>query len=77
MTNVSIVDELVSSKIVAKVLGISSRRVQQLTEDGIFKKEKRGQYDIAKTVQAFVSYKTGANLKKKLVKADMTQNELC
>ena len=66
MTNVSIVDELVSSKIVAKVLGISSRRVQQLTEDGIFEKERRGQYDIAKTVQAFVSYKTGeSKLEKK------------
>ena len=59
MTNVTIVDELVSSKIVAKVLGISSRRVQQLTEDGIFEKEKRGQYNIAKTVQAFIAYITG------------------
>nr|DAS45993.1 MAG TPA: DNA packaging protein [Caudoviricetes sp.] len=66
MTNVTIVDELVSSKIVAKVLGISSRRVQQLTEDGIFEKEKRGQYNIAKTVQAFVAYKTGeSKLEKK------------
>lgn len=66
VTNVSIVDELVSSKIVAKVLGISSRRVQQLTEDGIFEKEKRGQYNIAKTVQAFVAYKTGeSKLEKK------------
>lgn len=59
MTNVTIVDELVSSKIVAKVLGISARRVQQLTEDGVLTKEERGQYDIAKTVQAFISYKTG------------------
>ena len=66
VTNVTIVDELVSSKIVAKVLGISSRRVQQLTEDGIFEKEKRGQYNIAKTVQAFVAYKTGeSKLEKK------------
>jgi len=48
VTNVTIVDELVSSKIVAKVLGISSRRVQQLTEDGIFEKEKRGQYILRK-----------------------------
>lgn len=59
MTDVTIVDELVSAKIVAKVLGISARRVQQLTEDGIFAKEKRGQYDIAKTVQAYISYKIG------------------
>ena len=78
MTNVSIVDELVSSKIVAKVLGISSRRVQQLTEDGIFEKEKRGQYNIAKTVQAFVAYKTGeSKLEKKAREGGTMQNELC
>ena len=69
MTNVSIVDELVSSKIVAKVLGISSRRVQQLTEDGII---------LRKQCKHLLRIRLGkVNSKRKHEKADMMQNELC
>lgn len=41
----------------AKILGISIRWLQKLTQDGILVKEGQGKYEIAKTVQAFVEWK--------------------
>lgn len=41
----------------AKILGISIRYLQKLTQDGVLTKEGHGKYEIAKTVQAFVAWK--------------------
>lgn len=42
----------------AKILGVSIRWLQKLTQDGVLEKEGHGKYEIAKTVQAFVAWKT-------------------
>lgn len=41
---------------VAHVLGLTTRRVQQLTSEGVFAKEGRGRYDLVSCVQAYVGF---------------------
>lgn len=42
----------------ARVLGITSRRLQQLTKDGIVVKENYGKYEMTKVVPAYLQFRT-------------------
>ena len=51
---------------VANALGITARRVQQLTAEGIFpKNEKEGEYNLFACIRAYIDYKIGLELKNK------------
>lgn len=41
---------------IAKLLKISERRVQQLTQEGVIPKSDRGRYELAASVQGYVSF---------------------
>jgi hypothetical protein len=43
-------------KVIAKLLLISERRVQQLVKDGVIPKTEHGRYELAPTVQGYVRY---------------------
>lgn len=49
--------ETVGTAKLASILGISDRRVQHLVSEGILRKEKRGTYQLAASVQAYIAYK--------------------
>lgn len=50
-------DTLVSTKELAIVLGLSTRRVQQLVQDGQFEPVKRGRFNLAKCVARYIEMK--------------------
>ena len=52
----------VNQKQLAQYLGISSRRIRQLREDGVFRKAdgKVAGYDLAKCIQEYIEYKVNA-----------------
>ena len=41
---------------IAKLLMLSDRRVQQLTQDGVIPKAERGRYELAPAVQGYIRY---------------------
>jgi phage terminase Nu1 subunit (DNA packaging protein) len=47
----------VGSSDLATILGITTRRVEQLANKGILKREGRGSFDLADNVQAFVAHR--------------------
>ena len=49
-------DTLVSTSDLAAVFGKSARRIQQLTQDGIFKPVKRGRFNLKDSVAAYLEY---------------------
>jgi len=52
--------QIVSTVELAEILGISDRRIQQLSSETekVFEKIGRGKYDLVKLVQSFLSYQT-------------------
>lgn len=48
----------VSTKEIAQILGVTTRWVQQLTQDGILRAVKWNRYNLAETVQAYVAFRT-------------------
>lgn len=52
-------DTQVSTTELATVLGVTARRVQQLTQDGTFQTEKRGRYFLTDNVQRYITFITG------------------
>lgn len=50
-------DTLVSTKELAIVLGLSTRRVQQLVQDGQFEPVKRGRFNLVKCVARYIEMK--------------------
>lgn len=55
---------IVNQKELASVLGISSRRVRQLREDGFFPTTENGRnYKLEKCVQEYIEYKINAEVK--------------
>lgn len=50
---------LYTSKIVAGWLGLTERRVRQLRDDGIITEERKGLYDLRKTVLKYIKYLRG------------------
>lgn len=52
---------IVNQKELAQCLGISSRRVRQLREDGLFKLSQEGRgYSLEKSIQEYIEYKVNA-----------------
>ena len=52
---------IVNQKDLAQCLGISSRRVRQLREDGLFKLSQEGRgYNLEKSIQEYIEYKVNA-----------------
>lgn len=47
-------DTIVSTKELAIVLGLSTRRIQQLVQDGQFEAVKRGRFNLAKSVSRYI-----------------------
>lgn len=47
----------VSTKEIAQILGVTSRWIQQLTQDGIFSTVGRSRYNLSGTIQAYVEYR--------------------
>jgi phage terminase Nu1 subunit (DNA packaging protein) len=43
-------------KVIAKLLLLSERRIQQLTKEGVIPKSERGRYELAPAVQGYVRY---------------------
>ena len=48
--------KLVDTKELAAFVGVDVRRIQQLTQDGIIKKEPGGKYDFVRAVHALIQY---------------------
>lgn len=46
----------VSVKELADMIGVTTRRVQQLVSDGVFSKAKRGLYPVAENIQAYIGF---------------------
>jgi phage terminase Nu1 subunit (DNA packaging protein) len=42
--------------VIAKLLMMTERRVQQLTKEGVIPRQDRGRYELAPTVQAYIRY---------------------
>lgn len=52
---------IVNQKELAQCLGIGSRRVRQLREDGLFKLSQEGRgYNLEKSIQEYIKYKVNA-----------------
>ena len=52
---------IVNQKELSQCLGISSRRVRQLREDGLFKISQEGRgYNLEKSIQEYIEYKINA-----------------
>lgn len=51
------VHEEISVKLLAGVLGVTERWVQQLEKQGVLKKNGRSRYDLAASVQAYIKFK--------------------
>lgn len=49
-------ERLYSVGVIAKLLNVSDRRVQQLAKEGIIPKAQRGKYDLIPCVQGYVKY---------------------
>ncbi|WP_338826270.1 hypothetical protein MTBGP_09730 [Moorella thermoacetica] len=57
----STAEYLVKSKELAQILGITQRRVNQLTKEGVLEKDSKGFFDLTKAVPAYVDYVTVEN----------------
>ena len=84
-------DTTVTTTQLAMVLGITARRVQQLTQDGTFQTERRGHFLLADNVQRYITSISGrklspeeqklekarkaAEVKMKIAKADIAKLE--
>lgn len=47
----------IKSKELARLLGLTERRIEQLTNDGVLTKLSRGIYDDATAIDAYITYK--------------------
>lgn len=52
---------LLHQKDLATVLGLSPRRIRQLTEMGELERDTKTEYDLGKSVQAYISYRCDLN----------------
>lgn len=58
-------ETLVTGKELSKVLGLTMRRIQQLTQDGTLETEKKGHFLLAASVQKYIAFITGKNMSAK------------
>lgn len=68
--------ELVTTKKLAAILGITPRRIQQLSgpPDNVFRKISRGKFDLSDSIQKYISYQIELE-RRKYKKNDMDINE--
>ncbi len=52
----------VSAKDLASVLGLTTRRLQQLAKQGVLAKTGHGKYELGRCVQAYVDWKTNSEI---------------
>lgn len=45
-----------TSKLLASLLGLTQRRVQQLTVEGVLSKEETGKYNLSTAIQAYIEF---------------------
>jgi len=73
-----------NQKELAQFVNLSTRRIQQLKEKGVFKKESNKKYDLAKSVRGYISYLRSqaegdelksARLRREIAKANMAEME--
>lgn len=69
------VNETVSVKVLANVLGITERWVQQLEKQGILEKVGRGRYNLAAAVQGYIAFKIESEVAR-AVPAETSPGEL-
>jgi len=67
-------EELINTKRLAEILGMTERRVQQLAAENVFKKIGRGKFQLIDSVQNYLSYQLDLE-RKKFNKNDMAINE--
>ena len=74
---------IVNQKQLAECLGISSRRVRQLREEGLFKLTQEGKgYNLEKSIQEYIEYKVNAetgrraSISKEEVQAEYDPDEI-
>ncbi|MGE8942687.1 hypothetical protein ACO2I3_12300 [Leptospira interrogans] len=60
------VDEAVSVRLLANVLGITERWVQQLENNGVLQKSGRGRYPLAASVQAYIAWKAESEVDRRI-----------
>lgn len=68
---------MVEAKVVAKLFGLSVRRIQQLTQDGVLQTEQVGRqrrYDLLQSVRRYIIY-LQEKVNSKSVSKDDTENE--
>lgn len=56
------VHEEISVKLLAEILGIGERWVQQLEKQGVLIKSGHGRYDLAASVQAYIAFKVASEV---------------
>ena len=64
-------ERLYSVGVIAKLLNVTERRVQQLTKEGIIPKAERGKYDLVPCVQGYVKYLQDLAFGRDIVPADI------
>lgn len=61
------VGRVVTSSEIAEILGVTERRIRQLTNDGALAKISRGKYDLSDSIKAYIDYR---------IKTEMPEEEL-
>ena len=64
-------ERLYSVGVIAKLLNVSERRVQQMVKEGIIPKAERGKYDLITCVQGYVKYLQDLAFGKDMVPTDI------
>lgn len=60
----SIENMTVSSTTLANILNLSTRRIRQLADEGLFKKSERGKYNLVDNIHSYITYiKTNSEAK--------------
>jgi len=67
-------EDLITTKRLAEILGMTERRVQQLAAENVFKKFGRGRFQLADSVQKYLAYQLDLE-RKKYNKNDLSINE--
>lgn len=65
----------VSTTQLAMVLGVTARRVQQLTQDGTFQTESRGKFLLADNVQRYITFITGNQMSEEERKIELNKRK--
>ena len=67
---------VVTRKQLAEILGLSVRRISQLTNAGVLTNVSRGKYDLRQAIQAYIAYRVEAEQKKAVGNQSLTLAEV-